>query len=218
MARLRIRIELSRGGAGVPLRKLASVIAESQKFLNLLTEDVRLDKQKGEWLGFDFDCESLNFTAEYVGPVTAPQVEAFTTRPSTAPLLCGAIPSANFCGSPSPSGKTRSLDSVCINPRMWRSPRNGGVFRVETPCASRTRCRDPHRLLARIASSLGCRRSSPGGANVRRPPGTEPRRHPPTASPTRGRIPGPGDADRTPGRPSGEAFRLDSGSSTKSLR
>ena len=49
MARLRIRIELSRGGVGVPLRKLASVIAESQKFLNLLTEDVHVDKRNGEW-------------------------------------------------------------------------------------------------------------------------------------------------------------------------
>jgi hypothetical protein len=77
MARLRIRIELSRGGAGVPLGKLASVIAESQKFLNLLTEDVRMDRQKGEWLGFDFDPESLNFTAEFVGPATGAQVEAF---------------------------------------------------------------------------------------------------------------------------------------------
>ncbi|HEV2200756.1 MAG TPA: RodZ domain-containing protein [Bryobacteraceae bacterium] len=77
MARLRIRVELSRGGVGVPLHKLASVIAESQKFLNLLTEDVRIDKQRGEWLGFDFDRESLNFTAEYVGAVTPQQVEAF---------------------------------------------------------------------------------------------------------------------------------------------
>jgi hypothetical protein len=77
MARLRIRIELSSGGIGVPLRKLASVLVESQKFLNLLTEDVRADKQNGEWLGFDFDRENLNFTAEYVGPITNSQVEAF---------------------------------------------------------------------------------------------------------------------------------------------
>src|SRR5258707_7498908 len=77
MARLRIRVELSRGGVGVPLHKLASVIAESQKFLTLLTEDVHIDKQRGEWLGFDFDRESLNFTAEYVGVVTSTQVEAF---------------------------------------------------------------------------------------------------------------------------------------------
>jgi hypothetical protein len=77
MARLRIRIELSSGGIGVPLRKLASVLVESQKFLNLLTEDVRADKHNGEWLGFDFDRENLNFTAEYVGPITNSQVEAF---------------------------------------------------------------------------------------------------------------------------------------------
>ena len=61
MARLRIRIELSRGGIGVPLRKLASVIVESQKFLNLVSEDVHAGKP-GEWLGFDFDQEILSFT------------------------------------------------------------------------------------------------------------------------------------------------------------
>lgn len=76
MARLRIRIELNRGGAGVPLHKLASVVEEAQKFFHMLAEDVRVDRQ-GEWLGFDFDNESLNFTAEYVGPVTAEQVDAF---------------------------------------------------------------------------------------------------------------------------------------------
>jgi hypothetical protein len=77
MARLRIRIELSRGGLGVPLHKVASVIGKSQRFLDLLGEDVHIDRSKGEWLGFDFDRESLNFTAEYVGAVTAQQVEAF---------------------------------------------------------------------------------------------------------------------------------------------
>jgi hypothetical protein len=74
---LRIRIELSRGGLGVPLHKVASVISKSQRFLDLLGEDVHIDRGKGEWLGFDFDRESLNFTAEYVGAVTAQQVEAF---------------------------------------------------------------------------------------------------------------------------------------------
>src|SRR5205823_8434021 len=77
MARLRIRIELNRGGVGVPLHKLASVVDESQKFFRMLAEDVSIDKGKGEWLGFDFDHESLNFTAEYVGHVTAEQGQAF---------------------------------------------------------------------------------------------------------------------------------------------
>lgn len=77
MARLRIRIELNRGGVGVPLHKLASVVEEAQKFFHLLTEDVQIDQSNGEWLGFDFGNESLNFTAEFVGPVTAEQVAAF---------------------------------------------------------------------------------------------------------------------------------------------
>ena len=77
MARLRVRVELNRGGQGVPLNKLASVVGEAQKFFHLLAEDVHIDKGKGEWLGFEFDNESLNFTAEYVGPVTAEQVSAF---------------------------------------------------------------------------------------------------------------------------------------------
>jgi len=77
MSRLRIRIELNRGGVGVPLHKLASVVEEAQKFFHMLTEDVQIDQAKGEWLGFDFGNESLNFTAEFVGPVTADQVAAF---------------------------------------------------------------------------------------------------------------------------------------------
>lgn len=77
MARLRVRIELSRAGVGVPLHKLASVIAESQRFLAMLAEDVGIDQSKGEWLGFDFDPASVDFTAEYVGPVSAEQVQAF---------------------------------------------------------------------------------------------------------------------------------------------
>jgi hypothetical protein len=77
MARLRIRIELNRGGVGVPLHKLASVVDEAQKFFHLLTEDVQIDQSNGEWLGFDFGNESLNFTAEFVGPVTPEQVAAF---------------------------------------------------------------------------------------------------------------------------------------------
>src|SRR5207253_10634248 len=34
-------------------------------------------KDAGEWLGSDFDNKSLNFTAEYVGPVDAGQIRQF---------------------------------------------------------------------------------------------------------------------------------------------
>lgn len=92
MARLRIRIELNRGGVGVPLHKLAHVIDEAQKFFHMLAEDVRVDETKGEWLGFDFDHESLNFTAEFVGPVTPEQVQAFNAAfDGTTPLRRATI-------------------------------------------------------------------------------------------------------------------------------
>ena len=77
MPRLRVRIELNRGGVGVPLQKLASVTQESQKFLQMLAQDVQIERDRGEWLAFDFDHESLNFTAEYIGPVSTEQVQAF---------------------------------------------------------------------------------------------------------------------------------------------
>ena len=77
MSRLRVRVELNRGGVGVPLHKLASVVHESQRFFEMLAEDVHIAQDRGEWLGFDFDNESLNFTAEYVGPVSPDQAQAF---------------------------------------------------------------------------------------------------------------------------------------------
>src|SRR5262249_11161966 len=77
MSRLRIRMELNRGGVGVPLHKLASVVEEAQKFFRMLGDDVHIDNDRGEWLGLDFDNKSLNFTAEYVGPVEPAQVREF---------------------------------------------------------------------------------------------------------------------------------------------
>ena len=92
MARLRIRIELNRGGMGVPLYKLASVVDQAQKFFHMLSEDIRIDQSKGEWLGFDFDHESLNFTAEFVGHVTAEQVSDFNASfDGTTPLRRATI-------------------------------------------------------------------------------------------------------------------------------
>jgi hypothetical protein len=77
MARLRVRIELNRRMTGVPLHKMVSVVEETHKFFHLLSEDVHIDADRGEWVASDFDAESLNFTAEYAGPVSAEQVQAF---------------------------------------------------------------------------------------------------------------------------------------------
>ncbi len=87
MARLRVRIELNRRMSGVPLDKMASVVEETRKFFFLLAEDVHIDAERGEWLASDFDAESLNFTAEYGGPVSTEQVQAFGAAFSGATSL-----------------------------------------------------------------------------------------------------------------------------------
>ncbi len=96
MARLRIRIELNRRMAGVPLDKMASVVEETRKFFYLLSEDVRMEADRGEWLASDFDAESLNFTAEYGGPVSAEQVQAFGAAFSELLRLLRRVTIAQF--------------------------------------------------------------------------------------------------------------------------
>jgi hypothetical protein len=92
MSRLRVRIELNRGGVGVPLEKLASVVQQAQSFFRMLGDDVHIDQSQGDWLGFDFDHESLNFTAEFVGPVTPEQVAEFHAAfDGTTPLRRATI-------------------------------------------------------------------------------------------------------------------------------
>jgi hypothetical protein len=87
MARLRVRIELNRRMAGVPLDKMASVVDETRKFFHLLSEDVHIDGERAEWLASDFDPESLNFTAEYAGSVSPDQARAFGAAFSGATSL-----------------------------------------------------------------------------------------------------------------------------------
>lgn len=79
MARLRVRIEMNKGRVGVPLEKLAAVVAETEKFLNMLAEDVRL-LGKHEWLGFDFENNSLDFNAEYAYEVRERDIITFNSE------------------------------------------------------------------------------------------------------------------------------------------
>src|SRR5579863_85056 len=87
MSRLRVRVELNRRMAGVPLDKMASVVEETRKFFYLLSEDVHIEPDRGDWMASDFDTESLNFTAEYGGPVSVEQAHAFGAAFSGATSL-----------------------------------------------------------------------------------------------------------------------------------
>lgn len=72
MAKLRFRIELNKGGVGVSMSKLASITAETEKFLQMLVSDIVIEDINGQWIAKDFDNNSVDFNNEYVGVVTIP--------------------------------------------------------------------------------------------------------------------------------------------------
>jgi TonB family protein len=125
MARLRVRIELNRRMAGVPLDKMASVVEETRKFFYLLAEDVHIEAERGEWLASDFDAESLNFTAEYGGAVSPQQVQAFGAAFSGATSLRRATIAqftriADFLGEDELVGFGLYPDDQEPEPTEWR--------------------------------------------------------------------------------------------------
>jgi hypothetical protein len=80
MARIRIRIELNKGRVGIPLHKLAEVVAQTEKFLKMLGQDERLESGTGQWIGLDFSNGSLAYTAEYGAEVDAKAEYRFTSE------------------------------------------------------------------------------------------------------------------------------------------
>lgn len=77
MSALRFKMQLNRGRVGVPLHKLAAIVSETQKFLQMLGDDVHLEQEKGKWIGLDFENSSVNFTVEFVGDVEPRQNNEF---------------------------------------------------------------------------------------------------------------------------------------------
>jgi TonB family protein len=125
MARLRVRLELNRRTAGVPLDKLASVVEETRKFFHLLAEDVHIEAERGEWMASDFDTESLNFTAEYSGPVTGDQARAFGAAFAGATSLRRATIAqftriADFLGEDELVGFGLYQEDAETEPSEWR--------------------------------------------------------------------------------------------------
>src|SRR6202522_976063 len=125
MARLRVRIELNRRMAGVPLDKMASVVEETRKFFYLLAEDVHIEAERGEWLASDFDAESLNFTAEYGGAGSPQQVQDFGAAFSGATSLRRATIAqftriADFLGEDELVGFALYPDDQEPEPTEWR--------------------------------------------------------------------------------------------------
>lgn len=72
---LRLRIELNKGGLGISMDKLARITEETAQFLRMIIEDV--DRGiVGAWVAKDFENNSVDFTAEYIGGINPEQIQA----------------------------------------------------------------------------------------------------------------------------------------------
>ena len=93
MSRLRIRMELNRGGVGVPLHKLASVVDEAQKFFRMLGEDVRIES----WVENHHPSTAIRVAA-FEGPKVAFGRTPVGLLPNWHPTYTAAGgPGANAC-------------------------------------------------------------------------------------------------------------------------
>jgi hypothetical protein len=64
MGKLKIKVELNKGGVGISLAKLASISTEMERFLELFSTDVGIEKP--EWTAKDFENNSVDFVSECI--------------------------------------------------------------------------------------------------------------------------------------------------------
>ncbi len=69
MSHVRIRVELNKGRAGVPLDKLAAVARGTVEFLDSLMRDLSLDAPATAWLAERFDNGSVDFDCRLAVPL-----------------------------------------------------------------------------------------------------------------------------------------------------
>ncbi|MBA2735649.1 MAG: hypothetical protein H0U50_02565 [Pyrinomonadaceae bacterium] len=65
MAQFRIKLELNKGRHGIPLQRLANIAKEAEKFLEMFSQDVKLEKNG--WIADNFENGSLMYDVNYVG-------------------------------------------------------------------------------------------------------------------------------------------------------
>ncbi|WP_148300518.1 hypothetical protein [Holophaga foetida] len=73
MSELKIRIELNKGGVGMPLEKLVVRADHLVRFLNAVVADLGLQKGQAAWLAEDFANGSVDFDCRLSGEIS-PQV------------------------------------------------------------------------------------------------------------------------------------------------
>ena len=65
MSKIRVKFELNKGRHGISVHRLADVAKETDKFLKMFAEDVKLND--GEWIADNFENGSLSYDIGFVG-------------------------------------------------------------------------------------------------------------------------------------------------------
>src|SRR5881409_3789387 len=74
MGRLRIRVELNKGGQGIVLDKLAAVAQHTVAFLHAFSSDVGLGDATRKWLAENFTNNSVDFDCRFTSGLDTPQL------------------------------------------------------------------------------------------------------------------------------------------------
>lgn len=62
MPRLKIRVELNKGGIGISLSKLVAIADQTQRFLDMVAQDIGIESP--QWVAKEFDNNSVDFNCE----------------------------------------------------------------------------------------------------------------------------------------------------------
>lgn len=77
MARLKIRFSINKGRLGAPMAKLARISEQAEKFLRALAADSGVEIKQGEWLAVNFGNGSVEYDAEFHGPISSAAAQIF---------------------------------------------------------------------------------------------------------------------------------------------
>jgi len=76
MANILIPVEIYKGRDTIPLKKMGKIVQETEKFLTMLGEDIKLGADDGEWLATNIKSGSLAYNIERSG-VTEEKAKVF---------------------------------------------------------------------------------------------------------------------------------------------
>jgi hypothetical protein len=65
MAKLRVKVEVNKGGVGVRLFKLSDIAGESLRFFQMLCKDADIETKPEDWLARDFGNDCVDYECQF---------------------------------------------------------------------------------------------------------------------------------------------------------